>query len=29
LASLILASKNPYRMQLQLHKQIWGEESGR
>lgn len=29
LASLILSSKNPYRMQLQLHKQIWGEESGR
>ena len=29
LASLILASKYPYRMQLQLHKQIWGEESGR
>jgi 7-carboxy-7-deazaguanine synthase len=29
LASLILSSKHPYRMQLQLHKQIWGEESGR
>ena len=29
LASLILASRHPYRMQLQLHKQIWGEESGR
>jgi len=29
LASLILSSKHPYRMQLQLHKQIWGEETGR
>ena len=29
LASLILASRHPYRMQLQLHKLIWGEESGR
>ena len=29
LATLILSSKHPYRMQLQLHKQIWGEESGR
>ena len=29
LASLILSSRHPYRMQLQLHKQIWGEESGR
>ena len=29
LASLILSSKHPYRMQLQLHKQIWGEEIGR
>ena len=29
LASLILSSRHPYRMQLQLHKLIWGEESGR
>ena len=29
LASLILSSRHQYRMQLQLHKQIWGEESGR
>jgi 7-carboxy-7-deazaguanine synthase len=29
LATLILSSKHPFRMQLQLHKQIWGEESGR
>lgn len=29
LASLVLLSKHPYRMQMQLHKQIWGEESGR
>ena len=29
LASLILSSRHPYRMQLQMHKQIWGEESGR
>ena len=29
LASSILSSRHPYRMQLQLHKQIWGEESGR
>jgi 7-carboxy-7-deazaguanine synthase len=29
LASLILSSRHPYRMQMQLHKQIWGEESGR
>lgn len=29
LAELILQSRHPLRMQLQLHKQIWGEESGR
>jgi 7-carboxy-7-deazaguanine synthase len=29
LASLILSSRHPYRMQLQLHKQVWGEETGR
>ena len=29
LAELIVQSRHPFRMQLQLHKQIWGEESGR
>ena len=29
LADLIVGSRHPFRMQLQLHKQIWGEESGR
>lgn len=29
LADLIVQSRHPFRMQLQLHKQIWGEESGR
>ena len=29
LASLIISSRHPYRMQLQLHKLIWGEERGR
>ena len=29
LADLIVRSRHPFRMQLQLHKQIWGEESGR
>ena len=29
LAELIIGSRHPFRMQLQLHKQIWGEEHGR
>ena len=29
LAAMILESRHPYRLQIQLHKQIWGEESGR
>jgi 7-carboxy-7-deazaguanine synthase len=29
LAELIIQSKHSFRMQLQLHKQIWGEASGR
>lgn len=29
LAELVIESKYPFRMQLQLHKQIWGEEMGR
>lgn len=29
LASWIIESAHPFRMQLQLHKLIWGEESGR
>ena len=28
-ANLILGSRHPFRMQLQLHKQIWGKERGR
>ena len=29
LAKLILGSRHPFRMQMQLHKQIWGKERGR
>ena len=29
LADLIIGSRHPFRMQLQLHKQIWGQEQGR
>ncbi|HBX27283.1 MAG TPA: 7-carboxy-7-deazaguanine synthase QueE [Gammaproteobacteria bacterium] len=29
LAELIIGSRHPFRMQLQLHKQIWGKEHGR
>ena len=29
LAELVIASHYPFRLQLQLHKQIWGEEIGR
>ena len=29
LARLIIGSRHPFRMQLQLHKQIWGKEPGR
>ena len=29
LAELVIASQYPFRLQLQLHKQIWGEEIGR
>ena len=29
LADLIIGSRHPFRMQLQLHKQIWGKERGR
>lgn len=29
LAEHIVQSKRPYRLQMQLHKAIWGEESGR
>lgn len=29
LAELIIQSRYPFRMQTQLHKQIWGEENGR
>ena len=29
LAEMVIASQYPFRLQLQLHKQIWGEEIGR
>ena len=29
LANLIIGSRHPFRLQLQLHKQIWGKEPGR